>query len=454
MLSLNEVRDENALQALQAEWTSLLAQSQEATPFQSWEWVYPWWCHHRQGSLCVYTVREDGRLVALLPLVETRLLKLPIRRLAFMGAPGSDYNAMLAVAGREEECWQAFLRHLESHKQSWDLTDFVFLREGSTLTRTGTRSDSLQMDLLICRRCPQSVLPRTWDDYLALLTRKMRSNISRGRKQMVRDFQAVIETTQPDDVAATMTAFFRLHAMRWESRGVSGAFSDEGVQAWHQEVARGFQSQGWLRLHRIRIGEEIKAVLYCFRFGDLMMFYNCGFDISLARYSPGTVLLSHAIETAIAEGCRAFDFTRGDETYKYDWHVQEEYSYRLMIGSGTLRSRLALLLVRMENQVEALGSYLRNWIWGRHSLKTRFVARWTSLTAKLKRRLSKPDASTKGSAQKPDRPPKQQSVAQQQNRKSPGPKRKHQSPKRAQDDLRQTQDDQEQPGQTPAHSQR
>ena len=85
MLSLNEVRDENALQALQAEWTSLLAQSQEATPFQSWEWVYPWWCHHRQGSLCVYTVREDGRLVALLPLVETRLLKLPIRRLAFMG---------------------------------------------------------------------------------------------------------------------------------------------------------------------------------------------------------------------------------------------------------------------------------------------------------------------------------------------------------------------------------
>jgi CelD/BcsL family acetyltransferase involved in cellulose biosynthesis len=67
MLSLDEVRDENALQALQAEWTTLLAQSQEATPFQSWEWVYPWWCHYRQGSLCVYTIREDGRLVALLP---------------------------------------------------------------------------------------------------------------------------------------------------------------------------------------------------------------------------------------------------------------------------------------------------------------------------------------------------------------------------------------------------
>jgi CelD/BcsL family acetyltransferase involved in cellulose biosynthesis len=447
MLSLDEVRDENALKALQAEWTTLLAQSREATPFQSWEWVYPWWCHYRQGSLCVYTIREHSRLVALFPLVETRLWKLPIRRLAFMGAPGSDYNAMLAVAGREEECWQAFLHHLDSHKQSWDLTDFVFLREGSTLTRS--RSESLQMDLLTCRRCPQSVLPSTWDDYLTLLTRKMRSNISRGRKQMVRDFQAVIETTQSDDVAATMTAFFRLHAMRWESRGVSGAFSDPGVQAWHQEVARGFQSQGWLRLHRVRIGEEIKAVLYCFRFGDLTMFYNCGFDISLARYSPGTVLLSHAIEAAIAEGCRAFDFTRGDETYKYDWHVQEEHSYRLMIGSGTLRSRLALLLVRMENQVEALGSYLRNWIWGRHSMKTRIAARWMSLTAKLKRRFSNPDASAKRSAQKPDRPAQQQSVAQQQKRRSP----RTQTTDGVKHDLGQTADDHKQPGQPPIHSQ-
>ncbi len=447
MLSLDEVRDENALKALQPEWTALLAQSREATPFQSWEWVYPWWCHYRQGSLCVYTIREDRRLVALFPLVETRLWKLPIRRLAFMGAPGSDYNAMLAVAGREEECWQAFLHHLATHKRSWDLTDFVFLRQGSTLTRS--RSESLQMDLLTCRRCPQSVLPSTWDDYLTLLTRKMRSNISRGRKQMVRDFQAVIETTQSDDVAATMTAFFRLHAMRWESRGVSGAFSDPGVQAWHQEVAQGFQSQGWLRLHRVRIGEEIKAVLYCFRFGDLTMFYNCGFDISLSRYSPGTVLLSHAIEAAIAEGCRAFDFTRGDETYKYDWHVQEEHSYRLMIGSGTLRSRLALLLVRMENQVEALGSHLRNWIWGRHSVKTRIAGRWTSLTAKLKRRFSKPDASAKGSAQKPDRPAQQQSVAQQQNRRSPGT----QTTDGVKHDLGQTADDNKQPGQPPIHSQ-
>ena len=41
-----------------------------------------------RGRLRVITVREEGRLLALLPLCEVGYAKLPIRRLVFMGAPG------------------------------------------------------------------------------------------------------------------------------------------------------------------------------------------------------------------------------------------------------------------------------------------------------------------------------------------------------------------------------
>ena len=139
-----------------------------------------------------------------------------------------------------------------------------------------------------------------------------------------------------------MAAFFRLHAMRWQSRGVEGSLSTPVMMAWQHEVAQGFARQNWLRLHRIRIGNEIKAVLYTFRFGDETMFYNCGFDIS-----PVAILSRFCAFVPRHSDCYfrrlpVFDFTRGDETYKYDWNVKEEYSYRIMMGSGTVRSRLAM----------------------------------------------------------------------------------------------------------------
>ena len=43
MLCVHEVQSDEELKGLQAEWSVLLSQTVRATPFQSWEWVYPWW---------------------------------------------------------------------------------------------------------------------------------------------------------------------------------------------------------------------------------------------------------------------------------------------------------------------------------------------------------------------------------------------------------------------------
>ena len=450
MLCVHEVQSDDELKGLQAEWSVLLSQTVRATPFQSWEWVYPWWQKLRGGRLRVITVREEGRLLALLPLCEVGYAKLPIRRLVFMGAPGSDYNALLVVEGRESEAWHAILRYLQDQRRSWDLLDVIFVRPGSVML-SPAHQDLLQTTML-CRRCPQAVLPSTWDDFSAELTRKMRSNISRGRKQLQRDFDAVIETARPEQVEETMAAFFRLHAMRWQSRGVEGSLSTPVMMAWQHEVAQGFARQNWLRLHRIRIGNEIKAVLYTFRFGDETMFYNCGFDISLSRYSPGSVLLSHAIQTAILEGCRVIDFTRGDETYKYDWNVKEEYSYRIMMGSGTVRSRLAMYLGHIHNQVEQLGSVLRNWLWGRHSIRVRLSAKLSSLRARFVRRLPSGSAAD-SSAKQANAPDKQKQVASQQNPKRPRPDLEHRTAQSGHNDLGQRKQQQKQRGKASADTQ-
>ena len=77
------------------------------------------------------------------------------------------------------------------------------------------------------------------------------------------------------------------------------------------------------------------------------------------------VLLSQAVMQAIAEGAREFDLLRGDESYKYEWKAAERRTLRLIGGSGTLRSRLALLCSRVERYVEHHGLRLQRRLWGR-----------------------------------------------------------------------------------------
>ena len=68
------------------------------------------------------------------------------------------------------------------------------------------------------------------------------------------------------------------------------------------------------------------------------IFYLSGFDPAFARYSPGKLVVAHAIEQAITrDAARAFDFLRGAEAYKYAWGAVDEplfrRSLRLVQGS-------------------------------------------------------------------------------------------------------------------------
>src|SRR2546423_5613111 len=66
-LLIDEVTTYDALEGLCEEWHQLLGRCRWATPFQSPEWLLPWWCALGGGELCVITLRRGGRLVGVAP---------------------------------------------------------------------------------------------------------------------------------------------------------------------------------------------------------------------------------------------------------------------------------------------------------------------------------------------------------------------------------------------------
>jgi CelD/BcsL family acetyltransferase involved in cellulose biosynthesis len=77
--------------------------------------------------------------------------------------------------------------------------------------------------------------------------------------------------------------------------------------------------------------------------------------------------MAQAIETAIGDGAREFDFLRGDETYKFAWKAEERETLRLILGRPALRSSFALSAHRLERFLEIKGLALQRRLWGRRS---------------------------------------------------------------------------------------
>jgi len=97
------VRERAGLDALEPEWNDLFHRAGRSTQlFQTFNWNWHWANHYlpatsgaRDGtSLAIVTVRREGRLVMLWPLVLERLAGLKVLR--WMGEPVSQYGDVLA----------------------------------------------------------------------------------------------------------------------------------------------------------------------------------------------------------------------------------------------------------------------------------------------------------------------------------------------------------------------
>jgi len=136
-----------------------------------------------------------------------------------------------------------------------------------------------------------------------------------------------------DETSGTLDALlddlFRLHAARWSGRGVL-----RGLELFHSDVARGFLRERMLRMLVLRLDGRSIAALYAFATRDRTWFYLGGFDPRFEKLSPGTVAVGTAIERAVGEGHRAFDFLRGAEPYKYWWGARNTVTSRRSVVFG------------------------------------------------------------------------------------------------------------------------
>ncbi len=356
-----DIRRAEEMAALEAEWQHLASICPAATVFQTYEWNAAWWRHF--GSLPgrrlrVVTFRSpDGMLIGLAPLMTSFWYAAPLRRLSFLGTGTSDYLDILVAPGWEQEVAQSLYHYLES-AGGWQIADFQQLRDGSVFRRFLPPAESKLTVLDVPgEACPYLPLPPSWAELLQGLGKKTRANVGYYDRALHKVY--AVEVGPVTDVGVLdgeLTRLFELHGRRWNQRWLPGVFAGKRVQAFHRDAARRLLGKGWLRLFTLRLDGETQASLYCFRYGDRLCYYQGGFEPTLARLSLGTVLTARAMQTAIQEECRVFDFLRGDEPYKAKWTTAFHINLRrLVTRSRTPWTLLARQAQRWETQIEQRG---------------------------------------------------------------------------------------------------
>jgi CelD/BcsL family acetyltransferase involved in cellulose biosynthesis len=319
-----------ALEAVRQEWAALCSRT-DTTPFQSPAWLIPWWRHLGVGSLETLGLRRAGELIAIAPLYIYPNPHSNTRDVLIVGCGTSDYLDVVCEPGSEAHVRRAVFEHLKSERLRWDRCEFTQLRAGSPLFRgevpRGWIERSAQGEP--CVRLPLD--SGKHNTIASLLPKRMLQNLRYYRRRADKLGTIHIRCASRSDLEQHFENLVRLHALRWSTRGEAGVLANAGVLRAHREALPGLLEADVLRLYSLAIGERIIAVFYGLsdgRAGGSMYYYLGAFDPEFEQVSPGSLLIAHALEQALAEGASAFDFLRGRESYKYLWGARDCPTHR------------------------------------------------------------------------------------------------------------------------------
>jgi CelD/BcsL family acetyltransferase involved in cellulose biosynthesis len=322
-LELTVVRTARQLEALAPHWERLHAEARVASIFNAWCWQSTWWrLYGRDRELHVLVATRDESVVGILPLYvdRSKYFGLPVRVLRLLGDGGDthpdDLGPLLAL-GNEAAVGSALAAAM-LRSPAFDIAllsdiDGESAFPAALLAEAGRAQ--LSCSVVRSQRIVYARLPRTWSAFVA--------SVSAHRRTQIRRKRAKLERAQPtrffvwsdgERLADAARQLAELHRSRWG--GQSASFASPQYVELHLSAMRDALPRDRLRLYCLQVAGVIAAMLYAYRFRNRIFLVQAGFNPAYARWSPGDVLLGHAIEHAIGEGCEIVDFLRGEHDYK------------------------------------------------------------------------------------------------------------------------------------------
>lgn len=358
------VSDPDDLDPLTPVWRALAEQAGRG-PFESPDWLVPWWRHHR-GELeaRLLTWWRDGSLVGVAPLClsQTRRRGVAIRELAFWGGlptprtPLRGWVDVLAADADRSAIVHDFVDWLDSPKSDWHLFHYLRLPAGSS-TADALRARPRSWRAVALTGAVDSTefvldLPGGRAGSARPLGSKARHNIRTQMRAFERDaggsFERVADPAAAEDL---VRAIRRLTTERW-GRSEAQFKRDPRFEAFLIDAVRAGFANGSGYAFVARSSAGIEACLLTLICGRTAVPVLIGVTDAAAyrRMSLGKCLFLLAIDEALSRDCTTVDFLAGGGYKATFWHARGRILESGLLGRG-VRGRGAIAFLQAKRGV-------------------------------------------------------------------------------------------------------
>ena len=346
-VTVEEICDRSALDALAPEWTAFDART-GANFFSTWEWVSTWLdSFHAGRSLGVLFARRGERLVGVLPLVAGTAGSLcrvdlqmpangqtPCGALAYDGCPASVLGAFFGHVRKTRGRAAVKLPMLPADDPAVAAAEDVASIRRYGLHRSPARDSS------------RILVQGTWADYLATRSKHVQREWRRKKKRL--EEAGKVETrlvTAPADVPAALGEILEIESHSWKHEEGTSFQREAGVAAFYERLALRCAERGWLRLRVLHLDGRPVAHCLAVAYGGELLALKTSFDGQLAHLSPGLTLMLAVAESAFVEGLSAVDLLGDPVRWKCEMaNGQRSYVNVCVFPRGMVRCEACLFL--------------------------------------------------------------------------------------------------------------
>ncbi len=300
-------------------WNKLLQQTEADQLFMSWEWQYSWWDKYgilNDLSLLLLAVHDmKGELVGIAPLFQSTVISKKILKSNRIQMIGNCWRGPVTMRTEKVD----FIIRKDIHNDvlatiidflykecDWDELVIPDLLADSSTSRYITTSD-INYRTAELYNSYYLDLPEKFEDYLAALGKNTRLQVFNRRKKLAAQGNIELKHYNSDQIEECFDILNSLHIKRWGAP----AFQNNRLE-FNLTVARLFADKKQIHFIVLNVNEKPISIQYNYRVNNTEYNIQTGFDEDFNRQlRPGYLLFGYAIEDAIKDGIKTYDFLAG-----------------------------------------------------------------------------------------------------------------------------------------------
>jgi CelD/BcsL family acetyltransferase involved in cellulose biosynthesis len=329
------------------DWERLFRADVLATPFNSPGWGRAWLEHWDAAAKpWLMRVHDGTRVAGIAPLALLR--DRGIRLLTMVGKEPGDYWDLISAPQDRQAAATAVGVELARLSHLWDAGILSCFPPGSQ-----TLDAFASAGLRVFRRAPLASpaieLPRTFEEYLAALPANRRQNIRRHLRRLDSGEVRLRRVDDPGALGEVMGRWRDLRSRQWQAAGrpMTAEHQQERFHRFMLAAASHLVNAGMAVVWELSCSDRVAGVYVNFADARSFYWYLGGFDPEFTRLGLGKIAIAASIRDSIAAGRHLYDFTRGEDAYKYWYGAVDRPLASVVIGHPGTRSRFALAAARL-----------------------------------------------------------------------------------------------------------